>query len=357
MRNDGQLDVDLQLLPTVTIPLDKLVAGPGIRAAGVNRAHVYNLASCGSALPPILVQEGSLRVIDGLHRVQAARDNGENEICARILDVDDAEAFLRAVTANVAHGLPLTLSDRKAAAARLLRMHPEWSDRALGRAAGISGKTVGVLRTVPDCTGSDHQARVGLDGRERPIDGASRREVAQALLAAEPDAPLREIGRKAGISPGTVRKIRRELHEEQAQAAGPPGAGADVRALSVSRSRHHFQSSGTDPDVILEKLRRDPSLRYRAQGRDLLRMLQMQPTRLQVLDVMGNIPAHWVPAVAALARIYAREWLEVAGTMERPGAVRTQNVAIGDQDSVLPARPPGPWAPGPPGRSAGPEQA
>jgi hypothetical protein len=52
----------------------------------------------------------------------------------------------------MAHGLPLTLADRLAAAARIVTACPYWSDRAVAAVAGLSPKTVtavldpGVLR-------------------------------------------------------------------------------------------------------------------------------------------------------------------------------------------------------------------
>lgn len=47
-----------------------------------------------------------MRVIDGMHRLRAAQLQGRTEIDARLLDISDAEAFLRGVAANVSHGLP-----------------------------------------------------------------------------------------------------------------------------------------------------------------------------------------------------------------------------------------------------------
>src|SRR6202012_870809 len=94
---------------------------------------------------PILVQR-SMHVIDGAHRVRAAQLRGQIVIRAILVDDNESEAFIRSVTANTRHGLPLTLRDRKQAAARLLRICPDKSDRAIAELAGLSGKTVGALR-------------------------------------------------------------------------------------------------------------------------------------------------------------------------------------------------------------------
>lgn len=49
---------------------------------------------------------------------------------------------LVAVQANVAYGLPLTLADRTAAPARIVRAHAEWSDRMIAGFVGLAPKTV-----------------------------------------------------------------------------------------------------------------------------------------------------------------------------------------------------------------------
>jgi hypothetical protein len=38
---------------------------------------------------------------------------------------------------NAAHGLPLSLADRKAAARRILGSYSDWSDRSIAAIAGI----------------------------------------------------------------------------------------------------------------------------------------------------------------------------------------------------------------------------
>jgi hypothetical protein len=52
------------------------------------------------------------------HRLRAAVANGQEAVDVRYFDGSAADAFLRAVEANVKHGLPLSLADRRAAAQR-----------------------------------------------------------------------------------------------------------------------------------------------------------------------------------------------------------------------------------------------
>jgi ParB-like chromosome segregation protein Spo0J len=311
------------------VRLDEITVGEPIRAAGVDEAHVRILSESSEGLPPILVQASSMRVIDGMHRLRAAQIQGRTEIEARLLDISDAEAFLRGVAANVAHGLPLTLADRKSAALRIIELHPEWSDRAIGGAAGVSDKTVRALRHRHAEELPEQTRRIGLDGRVRPVDGAARRQTISELLSAHPQAALRQIAKWAGVSPGTVRRVRDSMDRnkpaavrglvplqprtpalaETGKESGGPRTTARAGVASVG-------VPAKDAESILQELRQDPTLRYRASGRDLLRLLGLRPALALRRKVIETIPEHRVTAVATLFRIYAQDWLDLAGLLE-----------------------------------------
>ena len=73
---------------------------------------------------PILVSRLSNQVIDGRHRLKAALLNGRKLSGPFLFDGDHGQAFILAVQTNIAHGLPLTLDDRRAAAVRIIRSNP-----------------------------------------------------------------------------------------------------------------------------------------------------------------------------------------------------------------------------------------
>ncbi|MEV6635467.1 ParB/RepB/Spo0J family partition protein, partial [Actinoplanes sp. NPDC051470] len=313
--------------PAVELPLNQLRPGAYIRVAGINEDHVRALADWDGELPPIVVQRSTMRVIDGVHRVKAAKLRGDTSIHARLVDLSDHAAFVQSVAANIGHGLPLSLSDRKAAAARMMTLFPQWSDRALGRACGLSGKTISAFRVQFDA--GEPERRIGLDGKSRPVDSGPGRRVARELLDAHPDAPLREIAREAGVSPGTVRKVRDSMRAEvsggvlapvvtevQAFAHTAPEPektrSLAVRAAVAARA----EREDPEPEHILQNLRQDPSLIYRTQGRDLLRLLQRGPVLAMGERVIDSIPSHCLPAVAALTRYYAQEWAMLTGMLE-----------------------------------------
>lgn len=286
--------------PVVLVDLDDLSEGGSPRVAGVDESHVDVLAGVLDKLPPILVHRETLRVIDGVHRVRAARSLGRTRLPARLVDADAADAFVAAVRANTEHGLPLSVADRKAAAATILRTHPHWSDRMIADVVGLSAKTVAATRT------GDGVARTGRDGKVRPLDGARRRRVAARLLAENPDLSLRQVARMAGISPETARSVKVRL------ARGEDPAGHDrtppVRTVPAQ----------PDWTTVVRRLRADPSLRFTETGRALLRLMEAHAVSTGRWEsIAGGVPAHCRSTVAAMAGEFARAWHSFAEQLER----------------------------------------
>ena len=129
-----------------TVPIESLLPADSPRLEGLNDGHARALAESGTAFEPILVHRDTGRVVDGMHRLRAAMLRGERRIAVLYVDGASADLFIRSVQANINHGLPLTLGDRKAAALRILATHPHWSDRAIAAVTGVSPKTVGAVR-------------------------------------------------------------------------------------------------------------------------------------------------------------------------------------------------------------------
>jgi hypothetical protein len=95
------------------VAINSLTLADSPRLAGENREHTMLLAGMDADLPPILVHQSTMRVIDGVHRVRAALLKGRTEIAVTFFDGDQDAAYLLAVRANLAHGLPLSLADRR----------------------------------------------------------------------------------------------------------------------------------------------------------------------------------------------------------------------------------------------------
>lgn len=301
----------------VQLPLSAIRDGDSPRSAGVDLAHARSMAEMEADLPPIVVHRATMRVIDGMHRLTAARLRGEREIRAQLFDGDDHEAFLLAVRLNVSHGMPLTLADRRAAAVRIIRSHPQLSDRAIAFTAGLAAKTVGSLRRGID--GPPVEARIGRDGRVRPINGAAGRQAAAELIALHPEATLRRIAQEAGISVETARSVRARL-----QAGEDPVLDRRTRPERSDRGvdrQMTVKLPEADPSEelrsLLDTIQRDPSLRYTESGRVLLRWLG---PRVLVPDEiplsLSHIPPHSRLNLGSLARSCAAAWIQLAMGLE-----------------------------------------
>ncbi|MFF5935582.1 ParB N-terminal domain-containing protein [Streptomyces sp. NPDC012508] len=295
------------------VPTDVLQAADSPRLGGVSREHVELLAQ--RAIEPVLVHRGTMRVVDGMHRLHAARLRGETEIPVRFLDGPDREVFIHSVSANVSHGLPLTLKDRKAAAGRILASHPDLSDRAIARITGLSPKTVSAVRRTSPEEVPQPEVRVGADGRARPLDAARRREVAVSFLTEHPDATLSEVAASAGVSISTAGAIRQRLRrDEQAPPPPPPGLAREPGRCE----RPAGAPAGDLREQRIETLAKDPSLRFTESGRALLRWLNRRAPDLEAgQQLMAAVPVHCAVAVADLANSYAREWQRFASDLDR----------------------------------------
>jgi transposase len=274
------------------------------------------LARVDQRLPPIIVHRSTMRVIDGRHRLRAALLRGADMIEAVLFDGTDQEAFVLAVRANIAHGLPLSAADRTRAAERIIAAHAHWSDRAIASITGLGARTVGTLRrrleTGPD--GGAVRARTGRDGRVRPIDSAEGRLRASALIRERPTASLREIAREAHVSPSTVRDVRRRIERGEDPVPGAPDRGHRSTHVDVGGE----QPVGHRLTAILQGLQSDPSLRLTESGRTLLRWMHAHVIRSdERLTIADRVPPHCTYLIANIARACAGEWTQLADELEQ----------------------------------------
>lgn len=294
------------------VAIGELKVANSPRLSGEDDDHCRVLAELASPLPPIVVLRATMAVIDGAHRLRAAVLRGEHEVDVQFFDGSEGEAFVLAVRMNAQHGLPLSRADRNAAAARIIESHPQWSDRAIATIAGLAPNTVGAIRRRVTAQPDQLHSRVGRDGRVRPISSAKGRELATRLVLANPDASLRTIAKAAGISPGTVRAVRRELDQDDcAPADGQVGRRGPSHVVR-------------DTGLALQTLRRDPSLRFTEAGRGLLRLLDIHLIGAEDWEqLVENIPSHCVEIAAELASSCAKNWEQFAELLAQRHQVAT----------------------------------
>ncbi|WP_232668173.1 ParB/RepB/Spo0J family partition protein [Pseudonocardia sp. TRM90224] len=299
------------------VDLGALLPGHSPRLAGEDMTHVRLLAEAGSDLPPILVHRETMRVIDGMHRLRATAIRGGTTIAVRYFEGTEDEAFVLAVETNLAHGLPLSLADREAAAVRIIAAHPNWSDRAVAARTGLAGSTVATVRRRGAGGAPIVTARVGRDGRMRPVNGAEGRRRASAVITANPDASLRQIARSAGVSIGTARDVRERM-----------GRGEDplpmrLRRTSAARSAPTAAAASFDVVSLLRTLQRDPSLRFNETGRGLVKwLLGHAVVPADNSRIVDAVPPHCTKAVADLALACAAAWQQLAESLRERDALR-----------------------------------
>jgi hypothetical protein len=193
----------------------------------LDERHLGLLMETVDQWPPILVWGDDCLVIDGVHRVEAARRLGYLSVPAvRFIGTGD-EAFIESVRRNVTHGLPLTVGDRRRAALRVLARNPEWSDRRIASLCGLSGKTIARLRRQGLDRGDvvvPMERRIGRDGKFRPVRSKEIHDRIRSALDDHPGGSLRFIAAIAGASPETVRSVRRSRVTEAGPRSGQTAA-------------------------------------------------------------------------------------------------------------------------------------
>ncbi|MBB3606502.1 hypothetical protein FHT40_006193 [Mycolicibacterium sp. BK556] len=308
----------------VSVAVARLVVKSSIREGGVNQEHVRRLMRLGGRWSPILVHEGTGVVIDGVHRVAAARLLGLVRMEATLFSGGPDEALIESVRRNVHHGLPLTLRERKWAAGRVLCVHPHWSDRRIAGICALSPKTVGRLRVPSDDPSEelpqlDTSVRMGCDNRLRPVNGIPIRERVAEALRAQPDASLRSVAASVGVSPETVRSVRRNLNLPRAVEASVSDAVAEPCAVEDSAM----------PGVCLPTA---------SSGRGLVVVSNEDHVSVDFIewfnhtDVISTECSRWaqtvppprVDEIAAEARRRAQAWLDFAHELDARAATAAQ---------------------------------
>src|SRR6202011_3893714 len=146
-----------------------------------------------------------------------------------------------------------TMTERTGAAEQLLRSHRDWSDRAVAALCGLDPKPIGRLRsaTYEPADGRRPAARLGRDGRLRPVDPVALRLRIAEVLVEEPSASLRWVASHVGASPETVRDVRERVRRgEDPVPAGlrerrAPAAAGAVASSSSPKGDAESEPSGT----------------------------------------------------------------------------------------------------------------
>lgn len=218
-------------LQTITVDLTSLAVDPSLqpRIGGLDVNHVRALMECPDQWPPVAVvdQSGRYLLLDGFHRLAAAQNLGWATVPVEVLEPPtDGDLQALAFRLNAAHGRPLSLADRRAFAGRLLRQHPDWADRAIGRQTGLSSNTVGRVRDALAAS-----AQVEQPGTRLGAGGYTYRVGTNAKQRPPGELPDTGFGEQVGqLFTPSERRAQRQIADYLRRLAVALEDGADVEA-------------------------------------------------------------------------------------------------------------------------------
>lgn len=202
--------------------------------------YVEALAA-GDRFPPIVLEAGTNRLLDGMHRAQAHRAAEMARIDAEFHEIPaGVPPKLYAASLSTKHGDRITREDLASIARDIARGNPDYNLATIAQYAGVTRQTVS--KWVGDITERRQMVR----------------EVRAALLA-RLGRSVREIGEELGMSKSQVsRDVNADIsgHGEDVLAealAGLPEAAAE--ALETIRQERIFTAWSDEERVLLKRLR------------------------------------------------------------------------------------------------------
>jgi hypothetical protein len=280
----------------VDVAVASLRPGDSPRLKGESKADAQLMAAAVD-VPPVIVHQATMTVIDGWRRVLAAKHRHQDVIAVRFFLGTVQAGYVLAVAANTAHGLSLCTKDRKVAAARLLGMYPDCSDRMIAAITGLSHHTVGdIRRHLSSGQIAQFKKRLGRDGKSRRA--TSRRGPGATPAVRDPSSPGAD--ERTDGSSCTVHDVRDRLP----QGGNPAVSKTRAAGLDYSVARGH---------TALERLRHDPSVRSHDDGKALLRLLSNSLNCVSAARALARrTPEHCLKAVAEFAAALSDAWNRVA---------------------------------------------
>ncbi|MCK6575714.1 ParB/RepB/Spo0J family partition protein [Myxococcota bacterium] len=254
--------------------------------------HYAELLREGVQLPPITVCriEGALVVVDGFHRVAAARAAGRTFVPAVVTPTDRPTALRMAAGANATHGLQRSNADKHRAVLMLLG-DETWRERSpnwIAKVCGVSQPFVAkIVKAHSNGLNADTVTTSHGQVRRRGRSGAEPPDAASPQPAPRPDSdgPAGPPRRDAGAAVG--------LHSP---AAGPAadGAGATGHPPAIQLPLPgHGAGSGDGVAAAVAQIPRE---------RDVA-------THLRKLDRLGSRVRRLVAALAEIGPLTCARWV------------------------------------------------
>ncbi len=257
-------DAEHEALPTSdtgtveTIKIGDLNLTDGIQSrASINDEVVEEYASligAGTVFPPIRIirdPDGTLRVVDGFHRLMAAKLAGVEEIKAEIIPGDRKMATESALRANIVHGLRRSNADKRHAVRLALSEFSDLTSRTVAEMCGVGNHLVDEVRREMTEGGqlgeSPNSNRKGKDNKSYPARKPTRK-------SAETGS-----GASAAVNPGGDSAHSAAEAPTRNSAMVPAKSGVEQPVPAGSNAREHGADDA--PVDVLAKQNRTQHVR------------------------------------------------------------------------------------------------
>jgi hypothetical protein len=164
------------------------------------------------------------------------------------------------------------------------------------------------LRPTGEVRHLDIEARVGRDNRSRPVNSAAVRAQIAEVLREQPEASLRKVAAKVGVSPETVRQVR--LAMEEATTPAEPAPAIEPAAAAIP--------AVVAPMASIEALwRHDPALVSCEGGGDFVTWFDRNTIADdECWQRAERVPLSRVYEIADEARRRSEAWMRFARALE-----------------------------------------
>lgn len=267
-------------------------------------ARYAEALAAGEVFPPIVLEAGTNRLLDGMHRARAHQAAEVETIYAEYHEIPaGVPAKLYAASLSAKHGDRITGDDAREIAREIAAANPDYSMATIAKYLGITRQTVG--KWVGDIT-------------ER------RREVrkVKALLLARAGWSQRQIGEALGVDHKTV--------GSDVNADVSPQLGEDIL-------REAAEGLPIDGDAVVEEIRQERIFaQWSADEQQLLKRLRAGETIVVSLRTHTNLIG-WAETAGLYERIDRRTpW---GNPFELPADGDRATVIANYADHYLPYKP------------------
>src|SRR5207249_2395491 len=154
-------------------------------------------------VPALKVQKKTYRVIDGVHRREAALREGAAKLGCEVYDVPDSELRAIAYFSNREHGVPISTSDRNKAILDFYTKDGK-TEEQISQLTGLTKQRVAQILSASKA------ALLSDSDKRRKLSSAEETSIIRLLLKKESQ---RDIANRFGIAQNTVSNIKTKTYD------------------------------------------------------------------------------------------------------------------------------------------------